>query len=149
MIKAVPIWRKRRKRNKKNLNKNLIKYTYKCALHDWLYNWLTLVISAQKNTWKLCGYCRHSGTQSIACSYKAVTGYLYPLERGFIFVHKPPVHIRFDEVESVNFARSAGNTRSFDFDISTMPGTTYTFVGIEKWVKYLVSFGFLWLVCCF
>jgi len=78
--------------------------------------------------------CRHSGTQSIACSYKAVTGYLYPLERGFIFVHKPPVHIRFDEVESVNFARSAGNTRSFDFDISTVTGSTYTFVGIEKWV---------------
>ena len=76
--------------------------------------------------------CRHSGTQSIACSYKAVTGYLYPLERGFIFVNKPPVHIRFDEVESVNFARSAGNTRSFDFDISTVTGSTYTFVGIEK-----------------
>jgi len=57
---------------------------------------------------------------------------MYPLERGFIFVHKPPVHIRFDEVESVNFARSAGNTRSFDFDISTITGSTYTFVGIEK-----------------
>jgi structure-specific recognition protein 1 len=74
----------------------------------------------------------HSGTQSIACSYKAATGYLYPLERGFIFVHKPPVHIRFDEIEAVNFARSAGNTRSFDFDVNTKTGTTYTFVGIEK-----------------
>ena len=80
-----------------------------------------------------CNY-RHSTTQSIACSYKAVTGYLYPLARGFIFVPKPPVHVRFDEVESVNFARSAGNTRSFDFDITTLQGSTFTFVGIEKWV---------------
>ncbi|XP_076472913.1 FACT complex subunit SSRP1-like isoform X2 [Babylonia areolata] len=74
----------------------------------------------------------HSGTQAIACSYKAATGLLYPLERGFIFVHKPPLHIRFDEILVVNFARSAGNTRSFDFDVETKSGTVYNFVGIEK-----------------
>jgi len=74
----------------------------------------------------------HSGTNSIACSYKAATGSLYPLERGFMFVHKPPLHIRFDEIVSVNFARSAGTNRSFDFDIETQASTTYNFVGIEK-----------------
>ncbi|XP_025092777.1 FACT complex subunit SSRP1-like [Pomacea canaliculata] len=74
----------------------------------------------------------HSGTQAIGCSYKAATGLLYPLERGFIFVHKPPIHIRFDEVSSVNFGRSAGNTRSFDFDVETKSGNVYNFVGIEK-----------------
>lgn len=74
----------------------------------------------------------HTGTQSIACSYRAATGALYPLERGFVFVHKPPLHIRFDEVSSVNFARSAGSTRSFDFDVETKAGVLYTFVGIEK-----------------
>lgn len=71
-------------------------------------------------------------SHSISCSYKAATGFLYPLERGFIFVHKPPIHIRFDEVVTVNFARSAGTNRSFDFDVETKSGTTYTFVGIEK-----------------
>lgn len=80
----------------------------------------------------------HSGTQAIGCSYKAATGLLYPLERGFIFVHKPPLHIRFDEIVVVNFARSAGNTRSFDFDVETKSGNIYNFVGIEKWV--LVGF---------
>ncbi|XP_076453034.1 FACT complex subunit SSRP1-like isoform X2 [Babylonia areolata] len=74
----------------------------------------------------------HSGTQAISCSYKAATGLLYPLERGFIFVHKPPLHIRFDEIVVVNFGRSAGNTRSFDFDVETKSGTVYNFVGIEK-----------------
>ncbi|XP_052244926.1 FACT complex subunit SSRP1-like isoform X2 [Dreissena polymorpha] len=74
----------------------------------------------------------HSGTPAISCSYKAATGLLYPLERGFIFVHKPPVHIRFDELAAVNFARSAGSTRSFDFDVETNTGNVYTFSNIEK-----------------
>ena len=74
----------------------------------------------------------NSGAQAIGCSYKAATGFLYPLERGFIFVHKPPMHIRFDEISNVNFARSAGSTRSFDFDVETKSGTVYNFVGIEK-----------------
>ncbi|XP_070184989.1 LOW QUALITY PROTEIN: FACT complex subunit SSRP1-like [Littorina saxatilis] len=74
----------------------------------------------------------HSGTQAIGCSYKAATGLLYPLERGFIFVHKPPMHIRFDEISVVNFGRSEGNTRSFDFDVETKSGNVYNFVGIER-----------------
>lgn len=77
-------------------------------------------------------FLSNTKSHSISCSYKAATGFLYPLERGFIFVHKPPIHIRFDEVVTVNFARSAGTNRSFDFDVETKSGTTYTFVGIEK-----------------
>ncbi|XP_036359846.1 FACT complex subunit SSRP1 isoform X1 [Octopus sinensis] len=77
-------------------------------------------------------FVSQKGDQAIGCSYKAATGLLYPLERGLIFVHKPPIHIRFDEVSSVNFARSAGSTRSFDFDVETKSSNTYTFVGIEK-----------------
>jgi structure-specific recognition protein 1 len=77
-------------------------------------------------------YYSHSGVQSVSCSYKAATGFLYPLERGFIFVHKPPVHIRFDEVSNVNFARSSGSNRSFDFEVETKTGIVFTFVSIEK-----------------
>ena len=78
---------------------------------------------------------RHSKMHSIACSYRAATGFLYPLERGFAYVHKPPLYIRFEEVASVNFGRSAGSTRSFDFDVETTGGATYNFVGIEKCVS--------------
>ena len=81
-------------------------------------------------------YHSHHGAQAVSCSYKAATGLLYPLERGFIFVYKPPIHIRFDEVVNVNFARSAGSTRSFDFEVDTQNGASYTFVGVEKWVTY-------------
>jgi len=74
----------------------------------------------------------HSGTPVIGCSYKAAAGHLYPLERGFIYVHKPPIHIRFEEIASVNFARGGGTTRSFDFEVETKNGVVHTFSSIEK-----------------
>ncbi|KAL1023590.1 hypothetical protein UPYG_G00043250 [Umbra pygmaea] len=74
----------------------------------------------------------HSGAQCITCSYKASSGLLYPLERGFIYVHKPPVHLRFEEVSCVNFARGTTTTRSFDFEIETKQGNQFTFSSIER-----------------
>lgn len=74
----------------------------------------------------------HTGMPAIGCSFKAAAGYLYPLERGFIYVHKPPIHIRFEEIASVNFARGGGSTRSFDFEIELTSGVVHTFSSIEK-----------------
>lgn len=84
----------------------------------------------------------HSGTPAIGCSFKAAAGYLYPLERGFIYVHKPPIHIRFEEVSSVNFARSGGSTRTFDFEVELKSGTVHTFSSIEK-EEYSKLFDFI------
>ncbi|XP_066138574.1 FACT complex subunit Ssrp1 [Euwallacea fornicatus] len=78
------------------------------------------------------GFIGHSGTAAVGCSFKAAAGFLYPLERGFIYVHKPPLHIRFEEIASVNFARGGGSTRSFDFEIELKSGTVHTFSSIEK-----------------
>ncbi|KAF7489018.1 FACT complex subunit SSRP1 [Sarcoptes scabiei] len=69
---------------------------------------------------------------AISCSYRASNGLMYPLERGFIYLHKPPVHIRFDEITSINFARSGGSTRSFDFEIETKSSIVHTFSSIDK-----------------
>lgn len=85
---------------------------------------------------------RHSGTPAIGCSYKATAGYLYPLERGFIYVHKPPMHIRFEEIASVNFARSGGSTRSFDFEIELRSSAVHTFSSIEK-EEYTTLFNYI------
>ncbi|CAG9771400.1 unnamed protein product [Ceutorhynchus assimilis] len=84
----------------------------------------------------------HSGTAAIGCSFKAAAGFLYPLERGFIYVHKPPLHIRFEEIASVNFARGGGSTRSFDFEIELKSGTVHTFSSIEK-EEYSKLFDFI------
>lgn len=72
---------------------------------------LRIKLNKCKNSYQLLVFCSHSGTPAVGCSYKAAAGYMYPLERGFIYVHKPPVHIRFEEISSVNFARSGGGTR--------------------------------------
>jgi len=77
-------------------------------------------------------FVSNHGAQAVTCSYKASTGLLYPLERGFIFVHKPPLHIRYEEVANVNFARSSGSNRSFDFEVDTKQGLNFSFIGVEK-----------------
>lgn len=69
---------------------------------------------------------------AVSCSYKNNNGLLYPLERGFMYVHKPAIHIRFEEISSINFARSDGSTRSFDLEIETKAGTNHIFNSIEK-----------------
>ena len=74
----------------------------------------------------------NSGTPAISCSYKAASGMIYPLERAFMFVYKPPIFVKYDEVKVVNFARSGGTNRSFDIEIHTRGDTVYTFSSIEK-----------------
>lgn len=59
-----------------------------------------------------------------------------------MYVHKPPIHIRFEEIASVNFARSGGSTRSFDFEIELKSNTVHTFSSIEK-EEYSKLFDFI------
>lgn len=59
-----------------------------------------------------------------------------------MYVHKPPIHIRFEEVASVNFARGGGSTRSFDFEVELKSGTVHTFSSIEK-EEYNKLFDFI------
>jgi len=74
----------------------------------------------------------NSGTPAISCSYKAASGMIYPLERAFMFVYKPPIFVKYEEVKVVNFARSGGTNRSFDIEVHTRGDTVYTFSSIEK-----------------
>jgi structure-specific recognition protein 1 len=73
-----------------------------------------------------------AGAKCYPCSCKASSGFLYPLERGFMFVNKPPLHIVFSDIKFVKFDRSQQGTRSFDFEIEHKNGTKHVFNGIEK-----------------
>merc|ERR1711865_790058 len=79
----------------------------------------------------------------VKCAFRANEGLLYPLEKQFIFIHKPPILIRFNEVESVEFQRYAGgegSTRNFDLCVNLKSTATaagqgtkeYTFSGIDR-----------------
>ena len=88
----------------------------------------------------------------VKCALRANEGLLYPLEKQFLFIHKPPVLIRFDEVESVEFQRYAGgqgSTRNFDLCVtlksSSVAGSgakEYTFSGIDR-TDYTGLYNFL------
>ncbi|KAI6181659.1 FACT complex subunit SSRP1 [Aphelenchoides besseyi] len=67
-----------------------------------------------------------------SCAFRQASGYLYPLEKGFMYVHKPPMYVRFDEIDNIHFARSDASTRSFDFEIVQRSGNTITFSSIAK-----------------
>lgn len=59
--------------------------------------------------------------QAVKCSLKANEGLLYPLEKSFIFIHKPTFIIQFADIEAVEFQRynsGLSATRNFDLSVS-------------------------------
>lgn len=80
----------------------------------------------------------------VKCAVRANEGLLYPLEKQFIFIHKPTILIKFNEIESVEFQRYAGgqgSTRNFDLQVNLVGGGAaaaagasrdYTFSGIDR-----------------
>lgn len=78
----------------------------------------------------------------VKCALRANEGLLYPLEKQFVFIHKPPLLIRFNEVESVEFQRyggGTGSTRNFDLAVSLKSSAAsgsapqeYVFSGIDR-----------------
>ena len=86
----------------------------------------------------------------VKCAVRANEGFLYPLEKQFVFVHKPTIIIRFNEIESVDFQRYAGgqgSTRNFDLQVNLKESMgqgarDYTFSGIER-KDYSGLFNFL------
>lgn len=69
---------------------------------------------------------------SVRCSYKADDGQLYPLDRGFFYVHKPPLLIPDNDIESVEFARQgsgavSSTVRTFDLVVRLKGGAEHQF----------------------
>ncbi|EGV66600.1 SSrecog-domain-containing protein [Yamadazyma tenuis ATCC 10573] len=57
----------------------------------------------------------------VACNLKASEGYLYPLDRCFLFVTKPTVYIPFSEVSNIVMSRTGTGvsaSRTFDLEIN-------------------------------
>ena len=72
-------------------------------------------------------------TEAVTCSHKQSHGFLYPMDKGFMYVPKPPIYIRFEEISSINFARSDVSTKTFDLEVTTtQSGTTYIFSSVAK-----------------
>jgi hypothetical protein len=57
-------------------------------------------------------YKSERGDQCVKCSYKTNDGLLFPLQKLLIFIHKPTIVLRYEDVESVEFLRVAANALS-------------------------------------
>lgn len=87
-------------------------------------------------------YTNANQQHCVKCALRANEGLLYPLEKQFVFIHKPPVLVRFNEVESVEFQRYAGgqgSTRNFDLCVTLKASSSmtsnqqeYIFSGIDR-----------------
>lgn len=72
----------------------------------------------------------------VACSLKASEGYLYPLDRCFLFVTKPTVYIPYTEVSSVTMSRTSTGvsaSRTFDLEVNLRGSNlSHVFANIDK-----------------
>lgn len=51
------------------------------------------------------GFKSQDGAEAVKCSVKAHDGLLYPMQKSLLFIYKPVIFIRLDEIVSVDFAR--------------------------------------------
>lgn len=80
------------------------------------------------------------GDFCVRCSVKTNDGLLYPLSKSLIFINKPTLIIKYDDIETVEFQRyipSANSaTRNFDLLVTVKSGTgdtpSYMFASIER-----------------
>ena len=67
---------------------------------------------------------------------KANEGYLYPLEKSFLFIPKPPTFIPHNEIGVVTFSRvgttSGGSSRTFDMKFHMKGGNDIQFSSINR-----------------
>lgn len=72
----------------------------------------------------------------VACSLKASEGFLYPLDRCFLFVTKPTLYIPYSEVSSVTMSRTSTGLsalRTFDLEVNLRGSNqSHVFANIDK-----------------
>lgn len=68
------------------------------------------------------------------CSIGAKQGHLFILNKSVIFILKPVIYMKFDEIARVEFHRvTSGHTaRGFDLEFFSKAGTSYLFSGIDR-----------------
>eukprot|EP00123_Amoebidium_parasiticum_P017710 comp23957_c0_seq1/m.42413 comp23957_c0_seq1/g.42413 ORF comp23957_c0_seq1/g.42413 comp23957_c0_seq1/m.42413 type:complete len:685 (-) comp23957_c0_seq1:122-2176(-) len=71
-------------------------------------------------------------SKCVKCAYKTSHGFLYPLDSGLLFIHKPAIYVRYQEIILATFDRQAGSgMRSFELIVSTK-NNKYSFANIRR-----------------
>lgn len=74
-----------------------------------------------------------TGQHCFRCSYKADSGNFYPLQKLFIFIPKPVIIIKYEDIATVSLGRTSGpQTKLFEFDVIVKGGQTYSFSSVDR-----------------
>ncbi|KAI0989986.1 hypothetical protein GJ496_001846 [Pomphorhynchus laevis] len=93
-------------------------------------------------------YTSKSGARCVSCSFKASSGLLYPLERCLMFIHKPPIFLRLEDVQNIDLGSSdteflpttaSKSLKTFDIEITMRNGSHYTFSSVDREEKQLLA----------
>lgn len=70
---------------------------------------------------------------AIRCTFKTDAGFLYPLDKAFLYLVKPkPLHIRFSQIVGIEFERTQSKQqRTFDIRIETSEAN-FEFHGLAR-----------------
>ena len=86
------------------------------------------------------GFTTLRGASAVHCSLKSSAGLLYPTAKTMVFIHKPTMFIRYEDIAHIEFQRyegAQGRAHTFDLNVSCRsiggePPREYTFKGIDK-----------------
>ncbi|CAJ0768840.1 11229_t:CDS:10 [Entrophospora sp. SA101] len=105
---------------------------------------LIFSIITKKKIIKPGGFLSSEDKSAVKCSLKANEGYLYPLEKCFMFIPKLPTYIPIQDTLSVSFSRvsqqskkstAVPQARTFDIKFHTKNGTEQEFENLFKFLK--------------
>lgn len=80
-------------------------------------------------------FMTHRQQYGIKCSIKAAEGFLYCLEKAFMFVPKPATYISYDQTSSITFSRVSGAVSAlstFDIQVGMKSGPSHQFSNINR-----------------
>ena len=83
------------------------------------------------------GFRSARGDSCVRCAVGNQEGLLYVLDKSFMFVNKPAMHLRFDDVEHVDLDRTSEDVnrralKSWDLTVALKGGASHTFANVEK-----------------
>jgi hypothetical protein len=68
----------------------------------------------------------------IKCFIKAAEAIVFPLDKGFLVICKPVMHVSFMEIAAVTFSRGSASTKSFEIKFNLTTGVEMSFSSLAR-----------------
>jgi len=103
-----------------------------CNMEHELVSLLFKSLSGKQLTAPSSEFTSLNGSNCVKCTHKTQPGFLYPFKKSMIFMLKPVVWIRYDEVESVTFVSGVMRRTSYDLAVRTKNGHDVEFTQFDR-----------------